>query len=297
MPFPARFANQNSGISPFTRSFFVIIGSAAETNKGADTPPGVQESHNFAVLFRGQVGPVFPSRRETNRIETTNNRRHDSHALLVGGRLSHFLLQWLSTTQDEWALEIVSEGYCIEFRDTPWPRFLSSPLSTRPQKQRIMLQAVQHLRQIEAVEKVSKSEQRLGVYSIFFTVPKCNSDHRSVLDLKYVNQSIRLRHFQMEPLKSLMEALQPGEFLTSLDLIEAYLHVPIHRSHRKFLHFCVGRDHLQFKALPFGLSTAPRVFTKLLVNPVSFLRQQGIHVHPYLDDLLIRSRGQAVEDT
>lgn len=47
--------------------------------------------------------------------------------------------------------------------------------------------------------------------------------------------------------------------------------------------------HLQFKVLPFGLSTASRVFTKLLVNAVAHLRQWGIHVHPYLDDLLIQS--------
>lgn len=57
--------------------------------------------------------------------------------------------------------------------------------------------------------------------------------------------------------------------------------------------------HLQFKALPFSLSTTPRVFTKLLVNPVTYLRQQGLHLHPYLDDLLIRapSYRQAIQDT
>lgn len=87
--------------------------------------------------------------------------------------------------------------------------------------------------------------------------------------------------------------------MTSLDLTEAYLHVPILHSHRRFLRFCVEGVHWQFKALPFGLSTAPRVFTKLLVNPVSHLRKQGLHLHPYLDDLLVRSSSyqQALRDT
>lgn len=84
----------------------------------------------------------------------------------------------------------------------------------------------------------------------------------------------------MESLKSVTDALQPGEFMTSLDLTETYLHVPIIPSHRRFLHFCVNGLHFQFKAPPFGLSTAPGVFTKLLVNPVAYLRKEGLHLHP-----------------
>lgn len=77
-----------------------------------------------------------------------------------------------------------------------------------------------------------------------------------------------------------------------MDLTEAYLHIPILPGHRRFLRFCVADHHLQFRALPFGLSTAPRVFTKMLINPIAQLRQWGIHVHPYLDDLLIRSSSE-----
>lgn len=187
----------------------------------------------------------------------------------------------------------------IEFCSLPPSRFLVSPISLRLEKRRIVSEAVDHLRRIEAIEMVPISERRQGVYSILFMVPKRNGDFRSILDLKFVNHHIRLRHFHMESLHSISEALQPDEFLTSLDLTEAYLHVPIHPSHRRYLRFCLDQQHFQFKALPFGLSTAPRVFTKLLVNPVSYLRLRGIHVHPYLDDLLIRSpsRLQAQQNT
>ena len=65
------------------------------------------------------------------------------------------------------------------------------------------------------------------------------------------------------------------------------MHVAIFPDHRRFLRFCVNNKHYQFKALPFGLSTAPRVFTKILVNLVVALRQRGIHLHPYLDNLLL----------
>ena len=51
--------------------------------------------------------------------------------------------------------------------------------------------------------------------------------------------------------------------------------------------------------LPFGLSTAPREFTKTLAPVVQLVRSQGIQVHAYLDDWIIRasSRQQSLEHT
>lgn len=46
--------------------------------------------------------------------------------------------------------------------------------------------------------------------------------------------------------------------------------------------------HLQFTALPFGLSSAPRVFTKCMAPVVAYLRCQGIQICLYLDDWLLK---------
>ena len=46
-----------------------------------------------------------------------------------------------------------------------------------------------------------------------------------------------------------------------LDLQDAYLQVLVHPSSRHYLRFCVGTSVLQFRALCFGLSSAPQVFT------------------------------------
>ena len=42
-----------------------------------------------------------------------------------------------------------------------------------------------------------------------------------------------------------------------------------------------------FKCLPFGLSLAPRVFTKLMKPVVGLLRQNGCRLIIYLDDMLL----------
>lgn len=87
----------------------------------------------------------------------------------------------------------------------------------------------------------------------------------------------------METLGSIAEALQPGDYLTSVDLQKTYLHVPIVEGHRHFLRFCVQGRHWQIRALPFGLSTAPRVFSKILIHPIVLLRDQGVHGPPVLE--------------
>ena len=48
------------------------------------------------------------------------------------------------------------------------------------------------------------------------------------------------------------------------DLRDAHLHLPIFAPQRKYLRFCVQSQHFQFRALPFGLAIAPRVFTKVM---------------------------------
>ena len=55
--------------------------------------------------------------------------------------------------------------------------------------------------------------------------------------------------------------LQVGEWVTSIDFKDAYFHIPINSQSRKYMRFHIQGQSYQFKALPFGLSTAPMEFT------------------------------------
>ena len=63
----------------------------------------------------------------------------------------------------------------------------------------------------------------------------------------------------------------------------------MHQAVRKYLRFVVNKKVYQFTCLPLGLATSPREFTKLLRRVVSLLRQQGVKLHIYLDEWLIRA--------
>lgn len=77
--------------------------------------------------------------------------------------------------------------------------------------------------------------------------------------------------------------------MTSIDLKVASLHVPIRLNHRKFLHFTYAGSHFQYRAVPFGLSSAPRTFTKPLAAVAANIRALPVRLQCYLNDILIQS--------
>ena len=110
---------------------------------------------------------------------------------------------------------------------------------------------------------------------------------RPVINLKGLNQFVRTEHFKMEGLHLLPDLLQPGDWMVKLDLKDAYLQVLIHQEHQPLLTLQWKENFYMFKCLPFGLSAAPRVFTKVFKPIVGFLRQVGCCLIIYLDDMLI----------
>ena len=72
--------------------------------------------------------------------------------------------------------------------------------------------------------------------------------------------------------------------MVALDLQDAYFHVLILHAHRCYLQFNVGQEQFQFAVLPFGLPSAPRVFTKVMLLVAVHLR-----IFPYLYDWLLKA--------
>ncbi|KAJ1125086.1 hypothetical protein NDU88_003524 [Pleurodeles waltl] len=94
----------------------------------------------------------------------------------------------------------------------------------------------------------------------------------------------------MLTLAQVLLALNDGDWMVSVDLQDAYFHIPILKSHRKYLRFVVGSQHYQFAVLPFVLTSAPRVFTNVMSVVEAELRRKGIAVFPYMDDWLIKAK-------
>lgn len=91
----------------------------------------------------------------------------------------------------------------------------------------------------------------------------------------------------MEDIKTASKLMTKDCYMCNIDLKEAYLLLPIHSEHRKYLRFYFSNDLYEFNALPFGLSSAPHIFTKILQPVITHLRSRGFKSVRYLDDLLL----------
>ena len=105
-----------------------------------------------------------------------------------------------------------------------------------------------------------QNQQSLGFFNRRFLVPKPNNKW-PILDLSKLNLFLKVEKFKMETPETIRTSLQQGEWVTSIDFKDAYFHIPIQKQSRKYLRFHVEGRTCQFKALPFGLSTAPMGFT------------------------------------
>ena len=119
------------------------------------------------------------------------------------------------------------------------------------------------------------------------------------MNLKGLNRFVVTSHFKMEGIHTLRDLLTQNDWMTKIDLKDAYFTVRISQGHRKYRRFSFEGRHYQFTCLPFSLSSAPWVFTKTLKPVAALLREQGVRLVVYLNDMLImaRSREEAQEHT
>ena len=128
-----------------------------------------------------------------------------------------------------------------------------------------------------------------GFYSRLFLVEKATGGWRPVIDLSHLND---LNAVQDGNSRFGAVICQRGGFLASLDLKDAYFQIPIHGSSRKLLRFMSEGTVYQFKALCFGLSTAPQVFTRVFAAVSAWAHSRGIRLLRYLDDWLVLSSSE-----
>ena len=75
-------------------------------------------------------------------------------------------------------------------------------------------------------------------------------------------------------------------------IMHAYYSVKIHPDFRKIFMFSYTGTFYKYTALPNGLCTCPRKFTKMMKPPLAFLRQCGHIISGYIDDQYLQGKTQ-----
>lgn len=130
-------------------------------------------------------------------------------------------------------------------------------------------------------------------------VPKAHQENkwRLIMDLSYpsgysINDGIppalcSLHYASVDNAVDIIKQLGRGAQLVKLDVKDAYRIVPVHPSDYCHLGLCwQGKTYID-RALPFGLRSAPKIFTAVADLIAWILHQQGIRYQlHYLDDYL-----------
>ena len=92
-----------------------------------------------------------------------------------------------------------------------------------------------------------------GFYSNRFLMHKASGGWRPVIDLKHLNTSLSNVYYRLK-----------SEYCKKwrIDLEDVHFHISIHPDSQRYLYFAFINKVYQFQVFPFGLSTAPQVFTR-----------------------------------
>ncbi len=214
---------------------------------------------------------------------STQNYEIPVDGIAPGGRLQHFINSWRTITAHQWPLSVIQDGYKIQFarRPIPWRQHQR----TRSADDQLQVNiAVQKFLTGGMIE-VSPTQNR-NYLSNFFTL-KEQTKHRPISDCQKLNSFIQVEHFKMEGVPALRELIEKDDYICKIDLKDAYVVIPIHPDSQDYLSFENQGTVYRYKSLAFGLSVAPRVFSKIMKYAIEPLRKEGHRIIYYLDDICL----------
>lgn len=214
----------------------------------------------------------------------------------VVGRLQARLPFWRETLKaSQSVLACIEQGYCVPFVSEP-PAFYADNNRSALQHSQFVTDTIQDLLKSDCIEQVR-------------TAPHCCSPLtvaegkklRMVLDLsRHVNEYVQYCQFKYETWSDVQQVISKGCYFITFDFKSGYHHVSLMQSQRKYFGFSFLypggiRRFYTFKQLPFGLSSACYIFTKLTRSLVKHWRREGLNAFIYIDDgiLVFKNIGDA----
>ncbi len=247
--------------------------------KGFESEQDLHDSDKCCIAF--EACPFLHDNREFE-VEQNSSMSKVS----VKGRLQNHRHFWHDIGANQWVMDCILEGYKLPFRVFPLPARFPNNRSAAHYSD-FVSNAILELLADGRIKQVDTAPLVISPLSVADNVP---GKLRLVLDLKYVNTHLVKQSIKYEDWKYFMQYVEAGGYAYKLDLKSGYHHVDIFSQHQTYLGFSwkfpgqKSPTFFTFSCLPFGLSTAPHAFCKVMRPIVGYIRSHGVKFVLFLDD-------------
>ena len=193
---------------------------------------------------------------------------------------------------NKFVFNIISKGIKIFFKDKKSTLSkLSKKVNERylSNKQKsLILDQIKILLEYGVLSKISYNS-KIFPNHLFCVISEHKSTKvRLIFDMKPLNDEIHIKTFKSLKLSSIFSYFLEYDLAVKLDLSKAYLHIPINSKFKKFFTFSFMNVKFKWNNMPFGLSTAPYLFSKVMEAILAYIRSKfDIQIYFYLDDFIL----------
>jgi hypothetical protein len=232
---------------------------------------------------RGQERPVVDTQDEVSHYVAQFTSKWDTFQAC---RVKQCMSRWRSVTSDPWILKNLY-GYKLELINTPVQDRPIPEIRFNKKEKDIMQQEVDKFID-KGILVFSEHEPEEFVSNVFLRPKKDPGAFRMIFNLTQLNTFVEYQHFKMETLDTALKLVTRGAWMGSLDFTDAYYTLPVYPDHQKYLKFTFAGQLYKFVAVPMGLSSACRYFTKIMKVPLSVLRERhNVAIAGYIDDTFL----------
>ncbi|MCG7876850.1 MAG: DNA N-6-adenine-methyltransferase [Candidatus Thiodiazotropha endolucinida] len=276
-------------------NFPICAGTAHTIQQGQDssdqpllqpqTSQQQQQHQNDTDMQDEYISPSCNDRHSNNGL-TTDYFEYEQNqtSIIVKGRLKQNIEFWRNIGANSFVLDIIENGYKIPFYSFP-PKMRLKNNNSAVSNAEFVTEAIADLLNRGLVVKCNNIPHCVNPLSVSV---QSSGKKRLILDLSLVNKHIWKVSVKYEDLKVALLFLNKNDWMVKWDIHSAYHHVSMSDLHTDFLGFSwtypSGTIFMKFVVLPFGLSTAPYVYTKLSRPLIAKWRAESKRAVMYLDD-------------
>ncbi|KAI4890200.1 hypothetical protein NFI96_001996, partial [Prochilodus magdalenae] len=115
---------------------------------------------------------------------------------------------------------------------------------------------------------------------------------RCCADLRKLNRAVKREKYVLPTVDEILPRLGGSTVFTTLDAASGFYQIPLHENSKTLTTFITPFGRYAFRRLPFGITSAPEIFQRKMVETLAGL--EGVEL--FMDDILVHGATEEIHD-